>query len=92
MTSSPFLIESTLSDSRYTNLIACISEEDDGYILEVKLYHRARPESTASGEEIMDSLETASTLVAALAAEFSIAQTCIKIEIRMHKHTDGTRH
>jgi hypothetical protein len=92
MTSTPFLVESTSGESRYTNLFACFSAEDDGYTVQVKLYHQAVPESTAWGEEMTDSLETASMLVAVLAAEFSIAQTCIKIEMRMHKHTDGTRH
>jgi hypothetical protein len=31
-------------------------------------------------------------LIAALAAEFSILQDCIKIEFLMQKMTDGTRH
>jgi hypothetical protein len=51
-----------------------------------------KPENSAWGEEIVDSFETASELVAALACEFSIAQACIKIEIRMHNHKHGTRH
>jgi hypothetical protein len=29
---------------------------------------------------------------APLAGEFSIAQACIKLEIRMHDHKQGTRH
>jgi hypothetical protein len=49
-------------------------------------------EEAAWGEETVDSFETASELVAALAGEFSIAQACIKIEIRMHNHKHGTRH
>jgi hypothetical protein len=44
------------------------------------------------GEEIVDSFETASELVAALAGEFSIVRACLKIEIRMHNHKHGTRH
>ena len=55
-------------------------------------YDQARPESAAWGEEIADSVETASMLVEALAAEFSIPQARIKIEIRMNNMTNGTRH
>ncbi len=44
------------------------------------------------GREIVDSFELAFELVAALVGEFSIAQACIKIEIRMHNHKHGTRH
>jgi hypothetical protein len=40
----------------------------------------------------VDSFETASGLVAALAGEFSIAQACIKLEIRMYDPKQGTRH
>ncbi len=80
------------SESRYTRLFACISEEEDGYTVQVRLSNELNPEDSAWGEEIVDSFETASGLVAALAGEFSIAQACIKIEIRMHNHKHGTRH
>jgi len=92
MRSSPFLVESESGVSRYTHLSASISEEEDGYTVQVRLYNRARPENAAWGEEIADSLETASMLVAALAAEFSIPQARIKIEIRMQNMTDGMQH
>jgi hypothetical protein len=92
MTYSPFLVESKSGASRYTNLFACISEEEDGYSVQVRLYNEVKPENTAWGEEMADSLETASRLVGALAAEFSIMQARIKIEIRMHNTTTGTRH
>jgi hypothetical protein len=52
----------------------------------------AKQQNSAHGEEIADTLETASMLIAALVAEFSIAQDCIRIEILMQKTTDGTRH
>ena len=92
MKSSPFLVESAAGDSRYTHLFALISEDDDSYTLQVRLHNKVSPENAAWGEEITDSFETACLLVAALAAEFSIAKGCIRIEIRMHKATDGTRH
>jgi hypothetical protein len=92
MTASPFLFESKSGKSRYTRLFACISEEEDGYTVQVRLCNEMKPENSAWGEEIVDSFETASELVAALAGEFSIAKACIKIEIRMHNHKHGTRH
>jgi len=92
MRSSPFLVESDSGGSRYTHLSARISEEEDGYTVQVRVHNPAKPEDAAWGEEIADSLETASMLIAALAAEFSIPQARIKIEIRMHSMKDGTQH
>jgi hypothetical protein len=91
MKASPFLPESSRG-SRYTRLFACISEEESGYTVQVRLSSEMNPEDSAWGEEIVDSFDTASGLVAALAGEFSIAQACIKLEIRMHDHKQGTRH
>jgi hypothetical protein len=61
-------------------------------MVQVRLSNEKKPEISAWGEEIVDSFETASELVAALAGEFSIAQAGIVIEIRMHNHKHGTRH
>ena len=92
MTSSPFLVEEGSGKPTYTHLFACISEEEDGYTVRVRLYNQMKQQNGAHGEEIADTLETASMLIAALVAEFSIPQDCIKIEILMQKMTDGTRH
>jgi hypothetical protein len=92
MSSNPFLVESETAASRYTHLFACISEDDGGYIVQVRLSSSVKPENTAWGEEIADSFETASMLVAALAAEFSIERERIKIEIRLENITQGTLH
>ena len=92
MTTSRFQVSSDFERSRFTDLFASISEEDDGYTVQVRLYDEATPENAAWGEEIADSIETASMLVGALAAEFSIPESRIKIEIRMNNMTDGTRH
>jgi hypothetical protein len=92
MISGPFLTEPDAGASRYTHLFACISEEDAGYTVQVRLTSDVRRNNVAWGEETMESFEAASALVAALAAEFSIAQTCVRIDIRMNKTTDGTRH
>jgi hypothetical protein len=92
MSGSRFPTESDSGAFRYTHLSASISEDDDGFTVQVRLYNQLTPDNTAWGEEIADSLETASMLVAALAAEFSIPQERIKIEMRMQNLADGTRH
>ena len=79
-------------ERRYSHLFAWISEEEDGYCVQVRLYNEVRPDNAAWGEEIAESFETASMLVATLAAEFSIPEARIKIEIRMNKITNGTKH
>jgi hypothetical protein len=73
-------------------LFARISEEEIGYVVQVRLYNDAKPENGAWGEEIVDSFEAASQVVSALAAEFSIFPNRIKMEIRMSNLTEGTRH
>jgi hypothetical protein len=80
------------ASSRYSHLFACISEEDGGYTVQIRLYNAAKPSKAAWGEEIVDSMETASMLVAALATEFSIPQGRIKIEKRMQDLTASTHH
>jgi|RhiMetdeSRZDD1v2_1073273.scaffolds.fasta_scaffold356226_4 hypothetical protein len=92
MRSTPFLVEAESGVSRYTHLFACISEEEDGYIVQVRLSHQMRLENAAWGEEIADSFETASMLVTMLATEFSIPQARVKIEIKTHNMRDGTQH
>ena len=78
--------------SRYTHLSACVSEEEDGFTVQVRLFNEARPEHVAWGEEIADSFETASALLDTLAAAFAIPQARVKIRIRMENPSDGTRH
>jgi hypothetical protein len=92
MESRRFRIKSDADVSRYTHLFVRISEEDGGYTVQIRLYDQAGPENAAWGEEIADSLEMASNLVAAVAAEFSIPQAHIKIELRMDNLADGTHH
>lgn len=92
MNSTPLIVDTESGDSRYTNLFARISEDEDGCTVQVRLFNQLKPENTAWGEEIADSVETASMLVSALATEFSIPQARIKIEIRTRNLTNGTRH
>jgi hypothetical protein len=87
----PYL-EDTKPSGRFTNLSARISEEKDGYTVQVRLYSSLIPENAAWGEGTADSLEMASEMVEAIAAEFSILQAYIKIEIRTQDPRQGTRH
>lgn len=79
---------------QFTHLFARITEDDDGYIVQVRLHNDARPppEGTAWGEEIADSIESASEMIAGLAAEYSIPQDRITLEIRMDNVGENTRH
>jgi hypothetical protein len=92
MKSSPFLVEPDAGRDHYTHLFACISEEDDSYVVQVRLYNQLKPQNTAWGEETTDSFEAASMVIADLAAQYSIAQDQIEIDIRMHTAKGGTRH
>jgi hypothetical protein len=69
-----------------------VTEEDGSFSVQVRLSNTVKGGNTAWGEEVTDCFETASMLIAALAAEFSIPTERIRIEIRMHNSTDGTRH
>src|ERR1044072_5887944 len=92
MTTNRFRTECEPTRAHYTDLFASISEEDGSFTVQVRLYDQAKPGSGAWGEETADSIEAASVWVGALAAEFSIPQARIKIEIRMNNMTSGTRH
>ena len=92
MTDRRFRVHSDFKGSRFTDLFASISEEDGGYTVQIRLYDRTEPDSAAWGEEIADSVETASMLVGAVAAEFSIPEARVEIEIRMNNLSSGTRH
>ena len=84
--------DSGSNDARYTHLTAWVIEEDDGYIVQVRLHHEMKPANAAWGEEISDSLETASTLLHALAEKFSIPRSRVDIRLRLENLRDGTRH
>ena len=77
---------------RYTHLTAWVNEEDDSYIVQVRLHHETKPANAAWGEEISDSLETASALLQTLAEKYAIPQSRIDIRLRLEKLQDGTRH
>jgi hypothetical protein len=86
--------ESATVKSRFTDLFARITQEDDGYVVQIRLHNAATPQpgNAASAEEIADSIESASEMIADLAAKFSIPQDRITLEIRMDDIAANTRH
>jgi hypothetical protein len=92
MVNISFPADNEPNEHRFTSLFACIIEEDDGYTVQVKLTKPAHPESGAWGEEAADSFEAASAMITTLAAEFSIPQAGISIQLRLKRLSDGTRH
>ncbi len=78
--------------SRYTHLSACVSEEDGGFTVQVRLYHEAKPEKGVWGEEIAASFEAASAMLGELAGAYSIPQARINIRVRMGNPRESTRH
>ncbi len=87
----PFSVDRKLSH-RFTNLLVRITQEKDGYTVQVRLYSQVSPENNGWGEEWADSLEAASTMVESLATEFSLLPAQIKIDILMLDPRAGTRH
>jgi len=85
---------SAIGAERFTHLFARITEEDDSYVVQVKLHNGSMtaPENTAWGEEIAPSMETAAEMIAVLAERFSIPQDRIRLEIRMDDIAANTRH
>jgi hypothetical protein len=81
-------------EHRFTHLFAQISEEDDCYVVQVRLRNEAMPppKATAWGEEIADSIETAAEMIAILAEWFFIPSDRITLEIRMDDPAGNTRH
>jgi hypothetical protein len=92
MKASPFLVEADEGSSAYTDLFACITEEDGSFTVQIRLSHKGKAGNTAWGEEVTDCFDAASMLIAALAAEFSIPRERIEIEIRMDNTRESTRH
>jgi hypothetical protein len=85
---------SAISRPQFTHLFARITEEDDSYVVQVKLHNGSMtgPENTAWGEEIAPSIESAAEMITALAERFSIPQDRIRLEIRTDDIATNTRH
>ena len=85
---------STTGLPRFTHLFARITEEDDSYLVQVRLQNDAKSvsEGAAWGEETADTIESAAEMIAVLAERFSIPQNRIRLEIRMDDIAENTRH
>src|SRR5262245_28984589 len=81
-------------EHRFTHLFARISEEDDCYVVQIRLRNEATPalEDSAWGEEIAESIESAAEMIATLAEWFFIPRDRITLEIRMDNLAGSTRH
>ena len=79
---------------KFTHLAARITEEDDSFVVQVKLHNDtvSAQEGTAWGEEIAGSIETAAEMIAVLARRYSIPQDRITLEIRMEDIAENRRH
>jgi hypothetical protein len=80
------------SGPRYTHLSALVSQEDGCFTVQIRLYDEAAPNKGICGEEIADSIETASALLDTLAEAYSIPQHRIKLRVQMDNSREGTRH
>ncbi len=87
-------IQQPSTASRFTRLFARILEEDDGYIVQVRLDNHAlgRADDTACGEEFAESVESASEMISDLAARFFIPEDRITLELRFYNIAENTRH
>jgi hypothetical protein len=80
--------------TRFTRLFARILEEDGAYVVQVRLDNHTlgRAEDTAWGEELADSIESASEMIADLATRFSISEDSVTLELRLDNIAENTRH
>ena len=73
-------------------LYAIICQEEGAFTVTVRLLNHRNQSQVAWGEEIAETVEVASSMIGALAREFSIAEKCIAIELRMASLKEGTLH
>jgi hypothetical protein len=73
-------------------LYATVCQEEGAFTVTVRLLNHRNQSQVAWGEEIAETVEVASSMIGALAREFSIAEKCIAIELRMASLKEGTLH
>jgi hypothetical protein len=78
--------------ARFTRLYATVCQEEGAFTVTVRLLNHRNRSQVAWGEEIAETVEVASAMIGALAREFSIAEKCIAIELRMASLKEGTLH
>ena len=76
----------------FTRLAARIREEDGAFTITVRLQNHRKKSEAAWGQEIAPTIEMASSMIGALAEQFSIPQKRISIHIDMKNFRDGTLH
>lgn len=79
-------------NAHFTRLYAKIRQEDGVFTVSVRLQNHLKPDEAAWGEEVANSIEIASSMIGLLAAEFSITEELISIDIRMDDFRHGTLH
>jgi hypothetical protein len=76
----------------FTRLYATVCQEEGAFTVTVRLLNHRNQSQVAWGEEIAETVEVASSMIGALAREFSIAEKYIAIELRMASLKEGTLH
>ena len=76
----------------FTRLAARICEEDGAFTVTVRLQNHRKKSEAAWGQEIAPTIEMASSMIGALAEQFSIPQKRISIHIDMENFRDSTLH
>ena len=76
----------------FTRLYAHIVEEDEAFIVRVRMINHLKQDEFAYGEETAATFEIASLMVGSLATQFAIPQACISMKIVMRRFKDGTLH
>jgi hypothetical protein len=76
----------------FTRLAARIREEDGAFTVTVRLQNHRKKSEAAWGQEIAPTIEIASSMIGALAEQFSISQKRVSIHIDMENFRDGTLH
>jgi len=86
--------KSAIGIRRFTHLFARITEEEDSYVVQVRLHNgvTVSPDAVAWGEEIAETIEAASAMIAGLATRFSIPEDRIILEVRMDNVSENTLH
>lgn len=80
------------SDFTFTRLQAHITEEDGAFTVNIRMINHLKPEECAWGQEIVATLDVASSMIESVAKDFNIRRKYISIKIVMSNFKDGTLH
>jgi hypothetical protein len=79
-------------DFTFTRLHARITEDDGAFTVNIRMINHLKPEERAWGQEIVATIDVASSMIESVAKEFGIRQKYISIKIVMSNFKDGTLH